>query len=109
MQVMISSNNFASVFVSPKLPANSYSCQHGGTNTSVKDKAIISKHSLFLALSPPKPPHPWAAVSIFLQLAGGDKKIFFSPKNISHVIEQTKAHLNPRTPQPALWHSQGGE
>lgn len=77
-QVMISSNNFASVFVSPKLPANSCSCQHGGTNTSVKDKAIISKHSLFLPLPPP---NPWAAVSIFLLTSRGGTKDFFPKKN----------------------------
>lgn len=44
-EVIISSNNFASVFMSPTPSANSCNCQHGSTNTSAKDKAIISKHS----------------------------------------------------------------
>lgn len=45
MKVIISSNIFASVFMSPIPSANSCNCQHGSTNTSAKDKAIISKHS----------------------------------------------------------------
>lgn len=45
MKVIICSNNFASVFMSPIPSANSCNCQHGSTNTSAKDKAIISKHS----------------------------------------------------------------
>lgn len=45
MKVIISSNNFASVFISPIPSADSCNYQHGSTNTSAKDKAIISKLS----------------------------------------------------------------
>lgn len=56
MKVIISSNNFPSVFMSPIPSANSCNCQHGSTNTSAKDKAIISKHS-YLSLHCHHPNH----------------------------------------------------